>query len=534
MMQAEKAKGLPKLCNFVAAGKECTFPEGKCRFSHDRETYLKRKPKDISDQCPLINSVGTCRWGISCRFYSGHPNTDTCKVIEPSNPEYGKVHNEFSKTFIHTIRKKKKRIYERYVNVPDVVKCHNAFKQQKSIDSPYMKIFNLNEKYDKKPLDFKGKTYLAPLTTCGNLPFRRICKDFGCDITCSEMAMCSKLLDGIAGEWALLQRHPSEDLFGVQILTGHIDEMAMTTTLINENINCDFIDLNVGCPLDNVCQTGRGAGLMRAKNNRRLRHLVRTMSALSNVPITCKLRIGFSHSKPVAKQWVSDLINDGVSAIGLHGRSRQQRYRRPADWDYIKEVSQVENVPLIGNGDIYTYEEWDAHMKKTDCDTLMLGRGALIKPWIFTEIKEKRHWDISAKERLDIVKKFADYGLEQWGCDIRGVNNTRRFLLEWLSFGHRYIPVGVLERPVKIGDRPPYYVGRNDLETLLASGNVNDWLKITEMFLGPVDQSFEFVPKHKASSWAVDAETIIDALGRETSATTQASKAAVLSGAKVV
>merc|ERR1740129_401211 len=195
---------------------------------------------------------------------------------------------------------------------------------------------------------------------------------------------------------------------------------------------------------------------------------------------------------------------------------------------------RTRGTPFIACGDIMNWEDVDAHMKDHGVDGVMVARGALIKPWIFTEIKEKRHWDISAQERLDIVKKFADYGLEQWGCDIRGVNNTRRFLLEWLSFGHRYIPVGVLERPVKIGDRPPYYVGRNDLETLLSSGNVNDWLKITEMFLGPVDQSFEFVPKHKASSWAVDADTILDALGRETSATTQASKAAVLSGAKVV
>lgn len=133
-------------------------------------------------------------------------------------------------------------------------------------------------------------------------------------------------------------------------------------------------------------------------------------------------------------------------------------------------------------------------------------RGALIKPWVFTEIKEQRHWDISANERLDMLRDFVHAGLTHWGSDTQGVATTRRFLLEWLSFLHRsvfsihwpsciwkggssnpqcrvppcrYIPVGLLERlPQKINEKPPYYFGRNDLETLMASSNCDDWVKI--------------------------------------------------------
>ena len=151
------------------------------------------------------------------------------------------------------------------------------------------------------------------------------------------------------------------------------------------------------------------------------------------------------------------------------------------------------------------------HLADGILDGIMIGRGALIKPWICTEIKENRNykptdslkgvWDISAGERLEIVRKYVHYGLEHWGSDARGVDQTRRFLLEWLSFLWRYVPVGLLDRPQAMNQRPCCYVGRSDLETLLGSRKVDDWIRISEMFLGPVPEGFTFVPKHRSYAY---------------------------------
>jgi tRNA-dihydrouridine synthase 3 len=233
-------------------------------------------------------------------------------------------------------------------------------------------------------------------------------------------------------------------------------------------------------------------------------------------PITLKMRIGWNENKPNAHQVIRsvELMKTGnISAFMVHGRSRLQRYSRLADWQYINSVASgtaapdipPPSVPIIGNGDIYSYEEWEEHkaMGNSMSTCCMLARGALIKPWLPTEIKESRHWDISATERFDLLKKFVHFGLEHWGSDQKGVNNVRRFLLEWLSFLHRYIPVGLLEvLPPMLNERPPAFKGRNELETLMASKDASDWVKISEMLLGPVPASFKFLPKHKSNAYS--------------------------------
>jgi len=363
----------------------------------------------------------------------------------------------------------------------------------------------------RKIVDFSNKIYVAPLTTVGNLPFRRIMKQFGADITCGEMAVVTNLLEGKPSEWALLKRHPSEDVFGIQLAAAHPDQFTRVSELVEKYTDVDFVDMNLGCPLDLLCNKGAGAALMMRE--KKLKGALEGMSKNLSCSITVKMRTGWNKNKPFAHELVPRIQSwntSGLAAIMVHGRSRLQRYKLDANWDYISQVAnsqskEIAPIPVIGNGDIFSYFEYKEKVLAHDnlSTTAMLGRGALIKPWLPTEIKEKRDWDISASERLDILKDFVKHGLEHWGSDQQGLNNTRRFLLEWLSFLYRYVPVGLLEvLPQKMNQRPPLYMqGRNDLETLFLSPHSSDWLKISEMLLGPVPDDFAFKPKHKSASY---------------------------------
>uniref|UniRef100_A0A8C0IKP1 tRNA-dihydrouridine(47) synthase [NAD(P)(+)] n=1 Tax=Chelonoidis abingdonii TaxID=106734 RepID=A0A8C0IKP1_CHEAB len=524
-----------RLCQSVIqeCAEKCYFGS-QCRFLHDVGEYMAVKPSDLGDSCILFKTFGKCIYGVTCRFARAHLGEDYRNIINEDLVKQweGKplVRNSLSKELQQRLRKKKvcfdkSSEYLSHLGKPSstgnagnkatgnsteeegMTNCTAAKGNAEGLDvlppgeeapeclivsekgeasesmvlqssclanaskdSTLKTIGTVTDEdviklrlCEKKRLDIQGKLYLAPLTTCGNLPFRRICKRFGADVTCGEMAVCTNLLQGQSSEWALLKRHYTEDLFGVQLEGAFPDTMTRCAELLNQTIEMDFVDINVGCPIDLVYKKGGGCALMNRSN--KFEQIVRGMNS-------------------------------------LHGRSREQRYTKVADWEYIAECAKLASpMPLFGNGDILSYEDANRAMQ-TGVSGIMIARGALIKPWIFTEVKEQRHWDISSNERFDILKDFTNYGLEHWGSDTQGVEKTRKFMLEWLSFLCRYIPAGLLEYlPQKINERPPYYMGRDYLETLMASQNVDDWIKISEMLLGPVPTNFTFLPKHKANSY---------------------------------
>lgn len=413
---------------------------------------------------------------------------------------------------------------------------------------------------------------LAPLTTQGNLPFRRLAVELGAQVTWSEMAMSLPLIQGEKSEWALMKAHESEltapkyepgngivqgydntkDIrFGAQI-AGNKEWVTLKATEVLTALcpHLRAIDLNCGCPIDLVFRQGAGSALMDQPG--KLEKILRGMNTVSGeIPITVKIRMGTKDGKPTAERLIDRLVfggpeakdaglePSGIAAVTLHGRSRQQRYTRSADWEYISACAATINkirqrgddladtihevdarsqsashngqLYFVGNGDCYSHVDYYNHISHAKVDSVMVARGALIKPWIFEEIATGQYLDKSSTERLAYIEKFARYGLEAWGSDEIGLGITRRFLLEWLSFSCRYVPIGILEHlPPRIQDRPPQYRGRNDLETLLSSDNYKDWIKISEMFLGPAHPNFTFVPKHKSNAHGSMEDTAVE------------------------
>lgn len=472
-----------RYCMTFLRGEKCPF-ENNCKFSHDLKQLLDNRPPDlttIEGGCPCYSLFGFCQFGAACRLALSHINTATGENLRKEGCTAPVLPMNSLDKEVQTLLRRKKYPFKHWPlrkkdhlgkdgneGGPSELGKDTASKSKGNDDGDFRRPVEVDQpeqnKVDtgmvvkksvdlsplptrtRKLIDFSNKVYVAPLTTVGNLPFRRIMKRFGADITCGEMAIASNLLQGQASEWALLKRHPEEDLFGVQIAAGHAELFTKTCELIENHVSVDFVDLNLGCPLDLVNNKGSGAALMLRHG--KLKSALEGITSVLSCPVTVKMRTGWDEKKPFAHQLVSRIQSwglDGIGAIMIHGRSRLQRYSKEADWDYIQQVAQSQSpdlprIPLIGNGDIFSYSDYETKIAREGVSTCaMLARGALIKPWLPTEIKERRHWDISASERFEMLKQFTKYGLEHWGSDQKGVNNCRRFLLEWLSFLHRYV-----------------------------------------------------------------------------------------------
>ncbi|KUJ24249.1 tRNA-dihydrouridine(47) synthase [NAD(P)(+)] [Mollisia scopiformis] len=575
--------------------KACSFGD-TCKCCHDLRKYLREgKRGDLSTfegKCPVWEAQGTCFAGWRCRFVSSHSKEieredgrkelvlieredalkqgfddedrpgifNVVSTNDKINLARRRTPTEKSDTYTGWLDVQQKEMEKVYHEKKDASEETREENRANFTDPPFLPS-------EKRRIYFGAETpVLAPLTTQGNLPFRRMCVDFGAQLTYSEMAMSIPLIQGQKSEWALMKAHQSEispprytptstvqnydntkDLkFGAQISASKPWQALKAAEVMGQLLpHLRLIDLNCGCPIELVYQSGAGSALLDAPS--KLEKMIRGMNAVSGeVPITAKIRMGTKDGKPTAQKTLERLAfggyesrerlgAPGCAAVTLHGRSRQQRYTKSADWEYIAECAalvksynkqkddltdtireadertqantQGNRMFFIGNGDCYSHVQYYDDIKLSAVDSVMVARGALIKPWIFEEIEKGQYLDKSASERLGYVEKFVRYGLEVWGSDEVGVGLTRRFLLEWLSFAHRYVPVGILAHlPPSLQDRPPAYRGRSDLETLLASDNYLDWIKISEMYLGPSHKDFKFQPKHKSNSYEIEAE----------------------------
>lgn len=282
---------------------------------------MAEKPKDLADKCPIFEAKGFCPRGVTCRFANSHLDAEGRNI---KNPPYNE--NAAPSTCNGITSELQIRLRKRDY---DFSKCKEAVKQaeklreerktKSEVEKPLGSCTNEEDTKGRdaklnKPIDFAEKLVLSPLTTVGNLPFRRICKEFGADITCGEMACCVPLVKGMTQEWALTKRHESEDVFGIQICGNNVNMIAQTAQLLQETTKVDYLDLNIGCPIDLIYQQGGGSALMRRTNILEL--AVRSCSALNPlIPFTVKMRTGIYADKSVAHDLVPLVEEWGGSAV---------------------------------------------------------------------------------------------------------------------------------------------------------------------------------------------------------------------------
>lgn len=329
-----------------------------------------------------------------------------------------------------------------------------------------------------------GAVVMAPMTKGSNLPYRRLCVELGARVTMSEMTVARRLKQKRRGEFALIRRAADEPCFGVQLAGSNPEEMGWAAALV-EARGADFVDVNLGCPIDYFVRKGLGSALGRQPQ--RVARIVTAMkAAVKDVPVTVKIRLGWNDRMRNYLDVARAAADAGADAITVHGRTREARYRLAADWNAIAEVAAAVPVPVVGNGDLLFPHEIHEARARAGVAGVMVARGALIKPWIFREAAEG-YRDLSADERLAIYRRYVELALEHWGGDEFGRARAREFVLWHLGFWCRYAP----QRPdgtwPTMQQRESASEPRSPLEALLARNDAAALAYVADRLLAGAD-----------------------------------------------
>jgi len=225
--------------------------------------------------------------------------------------------------------------------------------------------------------------FLAPMAGITDIPFRLLCKEQGCGLTYTEMVSAKGIYYNDEKTKKLTAVDAAEGKVALQIFGSDPVIMAKVTEQLNDSDAC-IIDINMGCPTPKITKNGDGCALMRQPEL--VGKIVREVSKASVKPVTVKIRKGWDENRINAVEIARIAEENGAAAITVHGRTREQFYSGKADWSIIREVKQSVSIPVIGNGDVFTPEDARRMFEETNCDAIMIGRGAQGNPWIFRKI----------------------------------------------------------------------------------------------------------------------------------------------------
>ena len=302
----------------------------------------------------------------------------------------------------------------------------------------------MREKKGKPPsigcFELQHPLLLAPLAGVTDSAFRRICKEQGAAMVYSEMVSAKGLFYRDKNTDGLLSFHEQEEPVAYQLFGSEPEIMAWAVGELHERRNV-LIDVNMGCPVPKVVKNGEGAALMKNPKlaEALITEMVKAEARAAELagdlpkPITVKCRAGWDLSHRNAVEFALRMQEAGASAVGIHGRTREQYYEGKADWEIIARVKEALEIPVIGSGDVFSAADAVSMLEKTGCDYVMAARGALGNPWIFRDFLRLWGWECAETvpvlpgERLNVIRNHLRLVLDEKGED-RGIREMRKHI----------------------------------------------------------------------------------------------------------
>ncbi len=279
---------------------------------------------------------------------------------------------------------------------------------------------------------------LAPMAGVTDFAFREICADLGADATVTEMVSAKALCYGDKKTASLLRRNRGVRC-GAQIFGSEPEFMARGAQLALELSGCDFIDVNMGCPMPKIVNNGEGSALM--KDPALAGRIIRAVCEAVDVPVTVKTRKGWDKSHVNVVELAQAVEENGAAAITVHGRTKTMLYSGTADWDVIAQVKQAVSIPVIANGDVISAEAALRCLKWTGADAVMVGRAAFGDPWLFQQIRAALDGEPIPErpplaQRMEVARRQMELAREDKGEHIACLEARKQ--LAWYLRGVRF------------------------------------------------------------------------------------------------
>jgi len=281
----------------------------------------------------------------------------------------------------------------------------------------------------------KNGALLAPLAGISNLPFRLIARSLGCSLAYTEMISANGLIRKTEKTYEYLKTCAEDRPLGAQIFGADPQIMAEAACIVAQG-GVDLIDINMGCPVRKVLKTGAGAVLLRDPD--RVARIVDAVKKAVKIPVTVKIRSGWTRSSINAVEIAKITEDCGADAVTVHARTADQGYSGLADWKIIGQVKKVVKIPVIGNGDVRHPQDAVRMQKETSCDAVMVGRGALGNPWIFDGIVQAfsgqaTYYQPSLNERREMIENHWKMEAKFLGPRLAGKSFRKHIL--WYTKG---------------------------------------------------------------------------------------------------